>query len=336
MGDWMQKKAGGLCFRKNGLARPASQLQVLENPGVSEAGCSHRNRVRPQTVHLFVSRLPKEALIQSGASGLECKIVQLKAQAARNSKAIAKVCNAEMDDFTPPDAVSRFNQSFPKGLSRQQQRAAGRQWLADRLSDLAGQAVAVEDIGYSANGKPFVKGLDWAFSYANSQGLVALAAMAGEGAIGLDVEHFRAGKNHEKLAKRYFSHHEQAALQEKNGQDKQAAFYALWTAREARVKRDGGRLWHSIRQAVLDPETRTGRHASDARPLWIVSADPDSDCHRLFCLWADRPIDAVSIDDDSARDNGDNGDIGDNGDNGDDGHASVRPGQDAYRRWTWK
>ena len=269
MGDLMQKKAGGLCFRKNGLARPASQLQVLENPGASEAGCLHRNRLQPQTAHLFVSRLPE-------------------------------------------------------GLSRQQQRAAGRQWLADRLSDLAGQAVAVENIDYSANGKPFVKGLDWAFSYANSQGLVAVAAMAGDGAIGLDVEQYRAGENHEKLARRYFSQHEQAALQEKIGQDRQAAFYALWTAREARVKRDGGRLWHSIRQVVLDPETRTGRHALDARPLWIASACPDNDCHRLFCLWADRPIDAVSINDDSIRANGD------------DGHALVRPGQGAYRRWTWK
>ncbi len=55
----------------------------------------------------------KEALIESGASRLECKIVQFKAQTARNSKAIVKVCNAEMDDFTPQDAVSRFDQRFP-------------------------------------------------------------------------------------------------------------------------------------------------------------------------------------------------------------------------------
>ncbi len=56
----------------------------------------------------------KEVLIESGASRLSWKIVQLKAQAARNSKAIVKVCNTEMDDFTPQDAVSRFNQRFPK------------------------------------------------------------------------------------------------------------------------------------------------------------------------------------------------------------------------------
>ena len=56
----------------------------------------------------------KEALIGSGASRLSCKIVQFKAQTARNSKAIVKVCNAEMDDFTPQDAVSRCSQSFPK------------------------------------------------------------------------------------------------------------------------------------------------------------------------------------------------------------------------------
>jgi len=44
---------------------------------------------------------------------LSWKIVQFKAQTARNSQAIAKVCNTEMDNFTPQDAVSRFNQSFP-------------------------------------------------------------------------------------------------------------------------------------------------------------------------------------------------------------------------------
>ena len=54
----------------------------------------------------------KEALIESGASRLACKIVQFKAQAARNSKAIVKVCNAEMDNLTPQDAVSRFDQRF--------------------------------------------------------------------------------------------------------------------------------------------------------------------------------------------------------------------------------
>ncbi len=271
MGDLKQKKTGGLplgSFERI-WARPATRLQGVENPALSEAGCSHRHRVQPQTAHLFVSRLPE-------------------------------------------------------GLSRQQQRVAGRQWLADRLSDLAGQVVAVENIGYSANGKPFVKGLNWAFSYANSQHLVAMAAMAGDGAIGLDVEQYRAGENHEKLARRYFSQHEQTALQEKDGLDRQAAFYALWTAREARVKRDGGRLWHSIRQAVLDPETRTGRHALDSRPLWIVSTCPDSDRHRLFCLWADRPIEAVSIDDDSAHANCD------------DSNTSTSSGQNTYQRWTWK
>ncbi len=55
----------------------------------------------------------REALIESGASRLSCKLIQFKAQTARNSKAIAKACNAEMDDFTPQDAVSRFDQSFP-------------------------------------------------------------------------------------------------------------------------------------------------------------------------------------------------------------------------------
>ncbi len=55
----------------------------------------------------------REPLIESGANRLSCKIVQFKAQAAHNSKAIVKVCNAEMDGFTLQDAVSRFDQSFP-------------------------------------------------------------------------------------------------------------------------------------------------------------------------------------------------------------------------------
>ncbi len=66
----------------------------------------HRNSClgKPASVMLFLRRHaepPKEALIESGASRLSCKIVQFKAQTARNSKAIVKVCNAEMGDFTP-------------------------------------------------------------------------------------------------------------------------------------------------------------------------------------------------------------------------------------------
>ncbi len=59
---------------------------------------------KPASVMLFLRRhaeSPKEALIESGASRLSCKIVQFKAQTARNSQAIVKGCNAEMDDFTP-------------------------------------------------------------------------------------------------------------------------------------------------------------------------------------------------------------------------------------------
>ncbi len=60
----------------------------------------------------------REALIESDASRLSCKIVQFKAQTARNSKAIAKVCNTEMGDFTPQNAMSRFDQSFLRQIKQ--------------------------------------------------------------------------------------------------------------------------------------------------------------------------------------------------------------------------
>ena len=63
-------------------------------------------------------KFPREALIESGASRLLWKIVQFKAQTARNSQAIAKVCNTEMGDFTPQNAVSRFDQSFLRQIKQ--------------------------------------------------------------------------------------------------------------------------------------------------------------------------------------------------------------------------
>jgi hypothetical protein len=55
----------------------------------------------------------KEPLIKSGSSRLSLKLFWFKAWSARNSRAIAKLYNAETGQFKWQDVDSRLNQRFP-------------------------------------------------------------------------------------------------------------------------------------------------------------------------------------------------------------------------------
>lgn len=90
--------------------------------------------------------------------------------------------------------------------------------------------------GYGPKGKPEVEGLSFNVSHA---GDMALAAFAGSGRVGVDVEEMRPDVEMRALARRFFTAAENDALARLSGPDFVRGFYGCWTSKEAFVKAMG-------------------------------------------------------------------------------------------------
>ena len=89
-----------------------------------------------------------------------------------------------------------------------------------------------------AHGKPFLQkgGLHFNVSHSHE---MALYAIARNREVGIDVEWPRPQVAHEQIAARFFSLEEQEALAQVPDEARQAAFYNIWTRKEAYVKARG-------------------------------------------------------------------------------------------------
>ncbi|HEX4265668.1 MAG TPA: 4'-phosphopantetheinyl transferase superfamily protein [Verrucomicrobiae bacterium] len=101
----------------------------------------------------------------------------------------------------------------------------------------------------STNGKP-VLAEDFAsagihFNLAHSDDL-ALVAVTRLGAVGVDVERIRPVKEMDHLVARFFSPSENEAFQKVSENEKPAAFFNLWTRKEALLKATGEGITRSL------------------------------------------------------------------------------------------
>ena len=89
-----------------------------------------------------------------------------------------------------------------------------------------------------AHGKPFLQegGLHFNVSHTHE---LALYAIAQSREVGVDVEWMRPQVAHEQIAARFFSLEEQEALAQVPDEERRAAFYNIWTRKEAYVKARG-------------------------------------------------------------------------------------------------
>ena len=89
-----------------------------------------------------------------------------------------------------------------------------------------------------AHGKPFLQkgGLHFNVSHTHE---LALYAIVRNREVGIDVEWPRPQVAHEQIAARFFSLEEQEALAQVPAEARQAAFYNIWTRKEAYVKARG-------------------------------------------------------------------------------------------------
>jgi len=93
-----------------------------------------------------------------------------------------------------------------------------------------------------AEGKPRIDPRNgthaWPFSLSHTRGLVA-AALATDGAVGIDVEHIDPRKADFAMAEAYFAPAEVGLLREVPASEQNLCFFRLWTLKEAYVKATG-------------------------------------------------------------------------------------------------
>ncbi len=105
------------------------------------------------------------------------------------------------------------------------------------------------------------------FNVSHSHGQV-LVAVSLDRNIGIDIEKIRNNVEYEKLAKRFFSQAEYAALMQYKG-DQVAAFFATWTRKEAFVKAVGKGIVFGLAEfdVNIDPD--------EAPQMLVTRWDPD-------------------------------------------------------------
>lgn len=134
---------------------------------------------------------------------------------------------------------------------RRREFLAGRFLLADLLQRYWQQS-QLPDLMVSDNAKPiFCDPSLPQFNISHSGDRIAVGVSCLE-PIGLDIEKHRVQPNRQKIAQVFFSVQEREWLTQQ--EDENAAFWQLWTLREAALKLHGKGVWQ-MKQLQLIPET---------------------------------------------------------------------------------
>jgi 4'-phosphopantetheinyl transferase len=107
-------------------------------------------------------------------------------------------------------------------------------------------------LAYGPNGKPsLTKGQrGFQFNLAHSEDLALLAVTAGS-EIGVDVERVRVLDDFDELVLRFFSRQETEAFRRLAREERPAAFFNLWTRKEAWLKATGEGIVRSLRDVEV-------------------------------------------------------------------------------------
>jgi len=131
------------------------------------------------------------------------------------------------------ERADRFR--FPRDRSRF---ITGRGLMRLLLAPHVGQAPEQLQFRYAAAGKPFLREHGLQFNLAHSDNL-ALLAVAGRRAVGVDLERIRESLEILTIADRYFAPDERTALGAESVERKRQAFFQCWTRKEAYMKATG-------------------------------------------------------------------------------------------------
>lgn len=198
------------------------------------------------------------------------------------------VWRVALDATRPPAAalISELSEAERARAARFATDALRNRWFAAHVAlrrILAARLdVPPATISYStgANGKPQLAspaGTALEFNLSDSDGYALIAVSFG-GAVGADVERRRPLPDLLTLARRYFAESEQTALLELPAAEQHAAYYRLWTRKEAYLKALGAGLSYGLARFAVTAS------AADAR---LLVADGDHDVGRR---WRIEPI----------------------------------------------
>lgn len=118
-------------------------------------------------------------------------------------------------------------------------------WLAGRV--LLSRALSpLPEMVYGEQGKPaFSAGTPLWFNLSHSGDTIALL-LSDEGEVGCDIEVIRPRDNWRSLANAVFSLGEHAEMEAERPERQLAAFWRIWTRKEAIVKQRGGSAWQIV------------------------------------------------------------------------------------------
>ncbi len=127
-----------------------------------------------------------------------------------------------------------------------------------RLRMILGRYLNLEpsaiEFDYSERGKPFLAGRlrqsGFEFNFSNS-GPLALLGVTRDQAVGVDLEAVRPIQDVERLVARFFSPRENAIFHTVSEEHKPAAFFNLWTRKEAWLKATGQGIGHALNQVEV-------------------------------------------------------------------------------------
>ena len=136
---------------------------------------------------------------------------------------------------------------------------AARGLLRIILGRYVGMAPAELRFRRGEEGKPYLAresgGDVLRFNMSHSHGLALYAVTCGR-EVGIDLEHVRPDVACERIAERFFSQREAAALSAVPAHARAEAFFRCWTHKEACIKAKGGGFWLRLSrfEVTLDPE----------------------------------------------------------------------------------
>ena len=121
---------------------------------------------------------------------------------------------------------------------------------------------------YGRYGKPTIQATQVRFNLSHSHSLV-LYAITRDRDLGIDLEFIRPINDAEQIAKRYFSHRENAVFQALSPSQKPAGFFHHWTRKEAYLKAVGDGL--VTNNNLFDQTVATEAAAqSDRESYWFL------------------------------------------------------------------
>ena len=144
--------------------------------------------------------------------------------------------------------------------------------LRELLAGYLGCAPGDVELEAGPQGKPRLRDPAGPRFSVTHSGLRALVAVTREREVGIDLERVRERRNVEALARRWFSERERRHVDARPESDRLAAFYRVWTLKEACVKANGAGLQALTATDVLRPGPRWSATADGAWSARTVEA----------------------------------------------------------------